>query len=44
MINSIEWWEGYPPEEKQCICKYCSEDSDGEFCNRECAKAYKQDN
>jgi hypothetical protein len=37
-------WNDYPPEEKECTCKYCGEDSDREFCSKECAKAYKSDN
>lgn len=36
-------WD-YPPEEKECTCRYCGEDSEEEFCNRECAKAYETDN
>jgi hypothetical protein len=44
MINSTEWWDGYPPEQKECTCRYCGEDSENEFCNKECAKAYKADN
>lgn len=34
----------YPPEEKNCTCKYCGEDSEEEFCNRDCAKGYEGDN
>lgn len=34
----------YEREAKECTCKYCGEDSHREFCNGECAKAYKADN
>jgi hypothetical protein len=34
----------YPPEAKECTCRYCGEESEREFCNNECAKAYKSDN
>ena len=37
-------WNDYPQEEKECTCKYCGEDSEKEFCNRERAKAYEADN
>jgi hypothetical protein len=37
-------WNDYPPEEKECTCKYCGEDSDTDFCSSECLKAYKSDN
>ena len=37
-------WNDYPQEEKECTCKYCGEDSDAEFCDKECAKAYEADN
>lgn len=37
-------WNDYPQEEKECTCKYCGEDSDAEFCSKECAKAYEADN
>ena len=44
MINSTEWWYGYPPEEKENECGYCGEPCDNEFCNLECGKAYDKDN
>lgn len=37
-------WNDYPPEEKECTCKYCGEDSHEDFCSSECLKAYKSDN
>ena len=37
-------YRDYPPEEKECTCRYCGEESDGEFCNGECAKAYESEN
>ena len=44
MINSTEWWEGYPPEEMENECEYCGESCDGRFCNKECEQAYIADN
>jgi len=40
MIDSRE----YPEEEKENECGYCGEPCDKHFCNRECSKAYDQDN
>jgi hypothetical protein len=34
----------YPPEEKDCICRQCGEESDKEFCSQHCAKEYEADN
>jgi hypothetical protein len=36
-------WE-YPPEEKECTCRFCGEESETEFCDRECKKAYESEN
>jgi|SanBayMetagenome_1026888.scaffolds.fasta_scaffold11220_2 hypothetical protein len=36
-------WE-YPPEEKECICRFCGEESEGTYCNKECKKAYESEN
>jgi len=44
MINSNEWWEGYPPEEKENECEYCGEPCDVRFCCKECEMAYISDN
>ena len=44
MINSIEWWEGYPPEEKENKCLYCGEECEKTYCDKECKKAYEQEN
>jgi len=40
MIDSREYQE----EEKENECGYCGEPCEKEFCNRECGKAYDQDN
>jgi len=40
MIDSNE----YPPEEKENTCGFCGEESDGEFCDSNCKKAYKSEN
>lgn len=38
------WGGGYAPEEeKEKKCRYCGEDCDGEFCSKECKKAYLND-
>ena len=37
-------WHDYPPESKEYTCRYCGEDSEKEFCSRDCAIAYKHDN
>lgn len=37
-------YRDYGHEYIECTCKYCGEDSEKEFCNKECAKAYKSDN
>lgn len=36
-------WE-YGHESKECTCKFCGEESDAEFCSRECIKGYESDN
>ena len=37
-------YRDYPPEEKECTCRQCGEESNGEFCNQHCAKEYEADN
>lgn len=34
----------YGHEYTECTCRYCGEDSHGEFCDKECATAYEADN
>ncbi len=34
----------YGHEYRECTCKYCGEDSYGEFCDKECATAYNAEN
>lgn len=31
-------------EYKERTCKYCGEDSEREFCSKDCAKGYEGDN
>jgi len=39
----MSWYEwGF--EYNECTCKFCGESSEKEFCNKECAKAYKSEN
>lgn len=33
-----------PPEEKECICRFCGEESEETYCNKECKKAYESEN
>lgn len=39
----MDWWE-YGHESKECTCRFCGEDSDGDYCNSECQKAYESEN
>ena len=39
-----DWKLETPPEAKENHCGFCGEDSDGEFCCKECEKAYKSEN
>ena len=39
-----EYKLSYPPEEKENECAFCGEDCDGEFCSKECEKAYLKEN
>lgn len=40
MIDSRE----YPPESEEDECQYCWQPCNGEFCSKECEKAYKSEN
>lgn len=31
-------------EEKEYTCKYCGEESEKQYCNTDCKKAYEQEN
>lgn len=33
-----------PPEPEENECGYCGEDCHGEFCSKQCKKAYEKDN
>lgn len=37
-------WKQMTPEEKTKTCGYCGEESEEEFCNKDCKKAYMSDN
>lgn len=39
-----DWKTETPPEEKENTCNFCGDESDGEFCSKECEKAYKSEN
>lgn len=34
----------YGHEYREHTCKYCGEESDKDFCSKECAKAYELEN
>jgi len=36
-------WKQEVPEEKENECGYCGEPCEGEFCNKDCKKAYEND-
>ena len=38
-----EWKLETPPEAKERTCNFCGEESDREFCSKECKKAYEND-
>lgn len=38
-----KWKLQTPEEDKDSICRYCGEECEGEFCDKECANAYWAD-
>ena len=38
------WKQQTPPEEPQNECSYCGEPCEGRYCDKNCEKAYENDN
>lgn len=39
----IDTWNN-PPEDMEDECRFCGEQCDGQYCSKECRKAYEAEN
>lgn len=42
-MNYDDWKQEAPEEEKENECGFCGAPCDGDFCDKECKKAYEND-
>lgn len=43
-MNYDNYKQQTPPEEQQNECAYCGEHCEGRYCDKQCKKAYENDN
>ena len=43
-MNYDNYKQQTPPEEPQNECAYCGEHCEGRYCDKQCKKAYENDN